>query len=86
MADSITVAIGNIKKQYVLKGTNVPPEYDASGTVTIFKGRYYRLVLIEKQHEQWYQGKCAAGMFWFTKVENIPEDYVIEKLWKKLLK
>lgn len=85
MTESITITIGSISREYVLRKTNAPRSYDGFHTLTVYQGEKMRLVLIDTRHLEWHQGRYASGLFSCEEADSIPEQYILEKLWKKIL-
>ena len=81
----ITVKIGTIEKNYFLRLTSAPRNYDGFGTIEIESNEDERIILIDSINIDWQEGRYTSGMY-VCKDEDIPEREITQRLWGRLVK
>ncbi len=93
---SFKIQIGSIEREYVLRRTNAPENYDSFGTMTVYSPgeknlkESGRIVLIQSQHLKYHEGRYGSGMHFCHDDEDMTNDpnilkWVEDKLFSAMI-
>ncbi len=78
------IQIGDIEREYVVVRTTAPDSYDGFGTITVYRTRDRRFVIVDTRHLDWQLNRYGSGNHMGEVESKIADNFIAEKLYQRL--